>query len=92
MILRLQSLRPAPDREGEDGKLYVGIGCHTPGLIAWAKASGPKPKLVKGLAESFGLKTEVMLALLTGEIDYTVEDDEVVFNWPGDDPMAKGVE
>lgn len=89
MILRLQSMRPAPDREGKYGKLFVGLGCHTPGLIAWAKAGGPQPKLIRGLAEAFGVKREVILALLTGEVDYTVEDDEVVFNWPGSDPFEK---
>lgn len=90
--LRLQSL-PAHEGAGDDGRLFVGMGVHTPGLIAWAKASRScrNPRLVQGLAQSFGLKPEVILALLTGEVEYRVEGDEVVFNWPGNDPFVKEV-
>jgi hypothetical protein len=46
---------------------------------------------VRIIAESFSLKREVALALLTGEVDYKVDGDDVVFDWPGDDPIVKEV-
>lgn len=87
--IRLQSLK------GEKREGFIPMGIHTPGLIAWAKAgfSGKKgDPLVKIIAESFGLKREVALAILTGEVDYKVDGDDVVFNWPGDDALKEGGE
>jgi hypothetical protein len=87
MEIRLQSLKPKP-RNGT-----VPMSIHTPGLIAWAKAGyGAADKkndlsLVTTIAESFGLKREVVLAILTGEIESRIEGDDVVIEWPGDDPL-----
>ena len=92
--IRLQSLK-GEKRTGEDGKVYVPIGVHTPGLIAWAKSgfTGRKGDPIVGIiAESFSLKKEVALALLTGEVDYRVDGDDVVFQWPGEEPLTKEVE
>ena len=89
--IRLQSLK-GERRTLEDGRGFIPMGIHTPGLIAWAKAgfSGKKgDPLVKIIAQSFSLKREVALAILTGEVDYKVDGDDVVFDWPGDDPIVK---
>jgi len=88
MQIRLQSLKGEP-REG-----FVPMGIHTPGLIRWAVAGFDGKRnnpIVKVIAESFGLKREVALAILTGEVDYRVDGDDVVFDWPGDDPIVKEV-
>ena len=92
--IRLQSLKGESRIDGS-GKGFIPMGIHTPGLIGWAKAgfSGKKgDPLVKIIAESFSLKREVALAILTGEVDYRVEGDDIVFDWPGDDPIVKEVE
>ena len=89
--IRLQSLK-GERRTLENGRGFIPMGIHTPGLIAWAKAgfSGKKgDPLVKIIAESFGLKREVALAILTGEVDYKVDGDDVVFQWPGDDALEE---
>jgi hypothetical protein len=86
--IRLQSLKGEP-REG-----FVPMGIHAPGLIHWAKAGFTGKKgdpIVRVIAESFSLKREVALALLSGEVDFRVEGDEVVFDWPGDEPLVKEV-
>jgi len=86
--IRLQSLKGEP-REG-----FTPMGIHTPGLIAWAKAgfSGDHDDpIIKVIAESYYLKREVALAILTGEVDITVDGDDVVFQWPGDEPLTKEV-
>jgi hypothetical protein len=79
--------------EKKDGKKFMAMGVHTPGLIRWAKAGFDprKPKIAFDLADAFGVRNEVMVALLTGEVDFTVEQGEVVFQWP-DDPNVKGGE
>jgi hypothetical protein len=86
--IRLQSLK------GEKREGVTPMGIHTPGLIGWAKSrfngKGSDP-VVRIIAESFSLKREVALALLTGEVDYKVDGDDVVFDWPGDDPIVKEV-
>ena len=82
--IRLESINPKPTGKKET----LEIGVHTPSIIAWAKSGFTRTKdskLAYSLAEAFGVKPIVMIALLTGEVDYTVEDDAVVFNWP-DDP------
>lgn len=33
-------------------------------------------------AKLFNLKVEVAVALLTGEIEYTIDDDVICFDWP----------
>jgi hypothetical protein len=84
--VRLQSVK-GEVRE-VDGKMFVPMGIHTPGLIRWAKAgfTGKKnDRAVSIIAESFGLKRSVVFALLSGEVDYEVDGDDVVFQWP-DDP------
>lgn len=88
MQIRLQSLKPEP-RNGT-----VPMSIHTPGLIAWAKAGYGADKkndlsLVTTIAESFSLRREVVLAILTGEVETRIEDDDVVIEWPGDDPMER---
>jgi len=91
--IRLQSLK-GESRTDEAGKMFIPMGIHTPGLIGWAKSrfigKGSDP-VVRIIAESFSLKREVALALLTGEVEYTVDGDDVVFQWPGDDPIVKEV-
>jgi hypothetical protein len=79
----------------ESSEGFVPMGIHTPGVIAWAKAGftgGPGDPMVGIIAECFALKREVALALLTGEVDYRVDGDDVVFDWPGDEPLTKEVE
>ena len=88
--VRLQSIK-SEERKGEGGKSFLTMCVFTPGLIRWAKAgfAPSNPALAHDLAASFGLKPEVMVALLTGEVDYQVEGDDVVFNWPGDNPNVE---
>lgn len=85
MKLRLQSYKP----EAREGTLPMSV--HAPGLLRWAKAGYGASKagdrtVVAIIAESFGLRREVVLAILTGEVDMVVEGDDVVVDWPGDDP------
>ena len=79
--VRLQSLNAG------SGKMSI----NTPGLIRWAQDGwdGKNVELVAALAESFGVKQAVMLSLLTGEVDFTVEGEDVVFDWPEDSPMTE---
>ena len=90
--IRLQSLK-GERRTLENGRGFIPMGIHTPGLIAWAKAGfsgkGTDP-VVRVIAESFSLKRAVALAILTGEVDIKVDGDDVVFQWPGDDAIVKG--
>lgn len=88
MKVRLQSLTGEP-REG-----FTPMGIHAPGLIRWAKhgygASRKQDRqMVKVIAESFSLKREVVLAILTGEVEVVVEGDDVVIEWP-DNPLEGG--
>ncbi len=89
--VRLQSRSGGEPMETADGRKFVPMGVHTPGLIRWAKAGfdSRNPSLAFDLADAYGLRREVMVALLTGEVDFSVEGDEVVFGWP-DDPNVKG--
>jgi hypothetical protein len=77
----------------ESSEGFVPMGIHTPGVIAWAKSvfDWPGDPVVGIIAECFALKREVALALLAGEVEYRVEGEDVVFDWPGDDPMVKEV-
>lgn len=86
--VRLQSA-PSKVIEKDDGKQFMTMGVYAPGLIRWAKAGfNPRePKLAFDLADAFHIKREVMVALLSGEVDYTVEGEDVVFGWP-DDPTG----
>lgn len=84
--IRLQSLKGEP-REG-----FIPLGIHGPGLLKWAIASysgKAGDSLVRIIAESFSLKREVALAILTGEVDICEEGADVVFRWPTDDPFVK---
>lgn len=88
MQLRLQSLKPEP----RNGTLPMSI--HAPGLLRWAKAGYGANKdgdrvMVSIIAESFGLKREVALAILSGEVEMTVEGDDVIVEWPGGDPRRQ---
>lgn len=93
--IRLESLKGGDPQTDETGRRFVPMGIHTPGLIRWAVAKytgkGSDP-IVRIIAESFSLKREVALALLSGEVDYRVDGDDVVFQWPGDEPLVKEVE
>lgn len=89
--VRLQSAKGAVYEK--DGKMFVPMGIHTPGLIRWAKAgfTGKKnDRAVSIIAESFGLKRAVVFALLSGEVDWTVDGDDVVFQWH-EDPSEREV-
>jgi hypothetical protein len=61
------------------------MGMSAPGLLAWAKSGycgGESGKaVVEAFAGGFGISQAMALALITGEISYTVEGDEVVFEW-----------
>lgn len=84
--IRLESVKP--DQTENNG--FVEVGVYTPGIIRWAK-EGFNPKetaLARALAKAFNIDSGVMIALLSGEVDYTVEDDAVVFKWPCD-PQEK---
>jgi hypothetical protein len=92
--IRLQSLKGGDERTDASGRMFVPMAIHTPGLIGWAKSGFTGKRndpIVRIIAESFSLKREVALALLTGEVDYKVDGDDVVFDWPGDDPIVKEV-
>lgn len=90
MKVRLQS------RKSEDTPTGFTMGVHAPGLIEWAKSvfiCGQRKKssraLVGMIADGFKIKSEVALAILTGEVEYAVDGDDVVFDWP-DDPTEGG--
>ena len=63
------------------------MGVSAPGLLAWARSGytgGKSGKaVVEAFAESFNTTKAMALALITGEINYTVDGDEVVFDWFG---------
>lgn len=85
MQLRLQSYKPEP----RDGTVPMSV--NAPGLLRWAKAGYGANKssdrtMVSIIAESFGLRREVALAILAGEVEMTVDGDDVIVEWPGDDP------
>ena len=83
---------PSEVIEKGDGKSILTMGMHTPNIIAWAKSKFTCTKdsdFAYDLAKAFGVKPIVMIALLTGEVDYTVEGDTVVFEWP-DEEVSDG--
>ena len=41
------------------------------------------------LGESFGIKREVAVAILSGEVDLISEGDDVLFDWPDDKPYPE---
>ena len=93
VTVRLKSTKS--EEVERDGKHFLTMGISAPGVIGWAKAGYPGGekgrRLAIAIAESFGLKQAVAVALLTGEVDYTVDGDDVVFQWP-DDPNAEASE
>jgi len=68
------------------------MGIHVPGLLRWAKAgfmgNGDDP-MIAILGESFGIKREVAVAILSGEVDLISEGDDVLFDWPDDKPYPE---
>ncbi len=57
---------------------------YTPGVLGYARElyKADKATAVKLFHEGFGLKNEIAEALVAGKIDYTVEDEAVLFEWP----------
>lgn len=89
MQLRLTSPKAEP-REG-----FTPMTIHVPGLIRWAKAGYGASKendkvMVRIIAESFGLKREVALAMLSGEVEVVVDGEDVLVQWPDDSPLDEG--
>lgn len=91
MIVRIKSI---PSRVvGEEGsRRTMTMGMSAPGILAWAKsgyAGGKSGKaVVESFAGAFGISQAQALALVTGEIEFTVDGDEVVFSWP-DEPKPE---
>jgi hypothetical protein len=60
---------------------------HTPGVIAWAKNGYQLPRdrknMVRIITESFGLTPECAHDLLSGRVEYTVNEDTVEFDYDG---------
>lgn len=60
---------------------------YTPGVIAWAKNGYQFPrdrkKIVKIITESFGLTPECAHDLLSGRVEYKLNDDSVEFEYDG---------
>ena len=57
----------------------------TPGIFAWAvngyKFDKDKPRMVRVIADTYGLKDEVAIGLLDGSIPYYVVNDGVQFTY-----------
>lgn len=71
----------------------VPMSVHVPGLLRWAKAGfGSNRKqdkqMVTTIAECFSVRPEVALAILSGEVETVVEGEDVLIEWPGDDPIV----
>ena len=87
--IRLQSALGGKTRDG-----YVPLGVNVPGILQWAKqAYGKRGRkndrmLVATLADSFRLRPEIILAILTVEVNTVIEGEDVVFQWPNDDIYA----
>ncbi len=68
-------------------RLASGPMVHTPGVIAWAKNGYQFPRdrgnLVRIITEGYGLTPECAHDLLSGRIEYTVNDDVVEFKYDG---------
>lgn len=80
-----------PNEKRVNGTLPLRI--HVPGLIRWAKkrfaeSRGDRRVMPDLVAERFGLPRALAVALLSGEVDYQVDGEDVVFNWP--DPPQGG--
>jgi hypothetical protein len=84
MEVRIESI-PSRVVSAEGSKQTLTMGISAPGLLAWAKsgyAGGKSGKaVVEAFAGSFGISQAMALALITGEIEYRVEGDDVVFEW-----------
>lgn len=59
---------------------------HTPGILAWAKNGyafeADRENCVNTIETGYGLPRETCQRLLSGEIEYTVEGENVVFEDP----------
>lgn len=84
MIIRIESI-PSRVVSTDGSKQTLTMGLSAPGLLAWAKsgyAGGESGKaVVEAFAGGFGIEKAMALALITGEIEYRVEGDDVVFDW-----------
>ena len=79
---------PSEEVKKSDGTSMLTMGMHTPSIIAWAKGGftcTKDSKMAYHFAKAFRVKPIVMIALLSGEVDYTVEGDTVVFEWPDEE-------
>lgn len=83
-------LRGKPTKPTSTGTMPMGL--HVPGLIRWAKAGfsgkGDDP-IIAILCESFGIKREVAVAILSGEVSLINEGDDVLFDWPDEAPYPE---
>lgn len=73
---------------------FVPMGVHVPGLLRWAKAGFGVSRerdreMVETIAGCFNIRPEVALAILSGEVETVAEGEDVVVEWPGDDPIAQ---
>lgn len=89
MQIRLQSLPVALTSTDPASQ-----GVHAPRLLRWAKTQfvGPdiqKSTMVYLVANVLSLKPEVARAILSGEVQMAVDGDDVVIEWPGDNPMEE---
>ena len=86
VTIRIQSI-PSRVVAVDGSRQTLTMGVSATGLLAWARSGytgGKSGKaVVEAFAESFNTTKAMALALITGEINYTVEGDEVVFDWFG---------
>ena len=54
---------------------------YTPGFLEWAKVGmlSDSNKMVEIISKGYGLSQNVAYSLLSGHIDYRVEDETVIF-------------
>lgn len=64
-------------------KLLSSPGVYTPGLIAWAingyHFDKDKPEILMLIHKTYRLPMEAAWALLNKKVDYTIEDEAVIF-------------
>lgn len=82
-------------RASEDGLHFSAFAIHAPKLLLRSVAiydGGKEPRAIDLLMRTYGLKREVVVALLTREVDCTFVGDTVVFDWPGDGSVTSEAE
>mgnify|MGYP003147087772 CR=1 FL=1 len=73
------------------------MGLNIPSLLRYLKHRFQEDRMmgrtgdtVELVAKSFGIKHQVALAFLSGEVDYREEGNAVIFDWPEETIMEEG--